>query len=201
MRLYITRHGESEANALKIISNRDLPHALTDTGRIQTASLAEKLRGKPISRIYTSPILRAKQTAEILSLSLGVPMECVDALREPDCGVLEGRGDAEAWVEHNFWKEEWFHGRALNRGPHGGETCKEVCKRLGKFVKNLVTYYRDTESELLLVTHGALILYGLPGLLAGVSHQFILEHGIGNTVLITSVLQDGKLACLNWESD
>jgi broad specificity phosphatase PhoE len=199
MRIYFTRHGESEANTWRIISNRDLPHLLTEKGRLQASMLAEKLRGKLITRIYTSPIPRARETAEIISSSLGVPVECVDSLREPDCGVLEGRGDEEAWTEHNSWKENWFHNREQDRGPQEGETCKEVQKRLAIFINYLVAEYGKTTSELLLVTHGALILYGLPVVLGGVDHEFIYDHGIGYLVLITAELQDGKLVCIGWE--
>src|SRR5512140_3617462 len=100
MRLYFTRHGESEANRLKIISNRDLPHPLTETGRLQASTLAERLRTRPILRVYASPLLRARQTGEILSTALKVPLELVDGLREPDCGELEGRTDADARAAH-----------------------------------------------------------------------------------------------------
>jgi hypothetical protein len=44
------------------------------------------------------------------------------------------------------------------------------------------------------------MLHGLPGVLDGVDHRFIQEHGFGYTVLITAELQDGKLACVARES-
>jgi broad specificity phosphatase PhoE len=199
MKLYFTRHGESEANTLRIISNRDLPHALTDEGRFQAGRLAEKLRAKSITRIYCSPIPRARETGEILALALAAPLESVDALREPDCGVLEGRGDEFAWKEHDFWMESWFHGRSQDRGPKDGETCDQVKQRLAKFIESLIAGYGETQSEFLLVTHGALLLYGLPGVLVEIDHQFIWKHGLGHAVLISSELREGKLVCTAWE--
>jgi broad specificity phosphatase PhoE len=193
MRIYITRHGESEANIFHIISNRELPHPLTEKGRLQATALAEKLRGKSIIRIYTSPIRRARETAEILSAELGVPMECVDALREPDCGVLEGRGDEAAWKEHDYWKESWFFGREEDSGPQGGETCQDVRRRLAGFIAELINRFGETESEFLLVTHGALLLYGLPGVLTDIDNQFVLEHGLGYTLLISTEVLAGRL--------
>ena len=198
MRLYFTRHGESEANTQRIISNRDLIHALTAKGRLQAGLLAEKLHGKSIAHIYTSPIPRARETAEILSAELGALVECVDALREPDCGVLEGHGDEAAWQEHDFWKESWLLGHEQNHGPQNGETCEGVKRRLTIFIETLVAHYGKTTSEFVLVTHGALILYGLPGLIVGVDHKYILDHGLGYTVLITTELQNGKLICVEW---
>ena len=52
-----------------------------------------------------------------------------------------------------------------------------------------------------LVAHGALLLYGLPGVLANVDHQFIMNHGVGYTELITTEYQDGKYVCLAWGAD
>lgn len=56
-----------------MFSNRGLEHGLTQRGRAQAASLAQKLVGRQITRLFTSPILRAIQTAEILAETLGVP--------------------------------------------------------------------------------------------------------------------------------
>lgn len=193
MKLYFTRHGESEANTRRIISNRDLPYPLTETGRQQALALAHRLDGKSITRIYSSPIPRARETAEIVSNLLGAPLECTQALREPDCGSLEGRGDIMAWAEHDFWKAAWLAGRALEHGPRGGETCMEVRKRLAEFVEALVDRYGASESEFLLVTHGALILFGLPHVVSGVEAHNLLEHGIEHTALICAEYQVDQL--------
>lgn len=71
-RLYFVRHGESEANVLKVISNRGSRHGLTEKGRRQSAELASNLEGSRATRIYSSPLLRALQTAETVSSALGV---------------------------------------------------------------------------------------------------------------------------------
>ncbi len=198
MRIYFTRHGESEANTKRIISNRDLPHPLTEKGRNQAALLAEGLRGKPLTRIYSSPILRARETAEILSAILGVPLECMDALREPDCGVLEGRGDTDAWTEHDSWKERWLLGIDMDRGPQGGETCIEVQARFKGFIKALMARFEETSAEFIIVSHGALILYGLPVVVEGIDNKFICGHGLGHTTLIITECREGKLTCIEW---
>lgn len=108
MRLYFARHGQSEANVLEVISNRGLVHPLTDLGRQQAAELAQSLASVPIARIYSSPLLRAVQTAEIVSATLHVPLEIADALREPDCGIMEGRSDDAAWDEHRRVWHAWL---------------------------------------------------------------------------------------------
>ena len=97
MRIYFIRHGESQANLLRQISNRGLRHGLTRIGREQTRSLAQKLEPCSITKIYASPVLRAIETGVILANQLGVDYELTDALREYDCGILEGRADPAAW--------------------------------------------------------------------------------------------------------
>ncbi|HEU4744820.1 MAG TPA: histidine phosphatase family protein [Anaerolineales bacterium] len=82
MRLCFVRHGESEANVLRVISNRESPFELTPPGRQQAGTLANQLRDIPVTTIFSSPILRARQTAEILARSFNQSYRVTDALRE-----------------------------------------------------------------------------------------------------------------------
>lgn len=66
MKFYFVRHGESETNVHGIFSNRGYQHPLTKKGIQQAQELVRQLAGASINRIYTSPIMRAVQTAEIL---------------------------------------------------------------------------------------------------------------------------------------
>ena len=71
LRLFFVRHGESEANLLRVFSNRELPHGLTEHGRQQIAHLAQRLRKQSITMIFCSPVLPAVQSAELLSQQHG----------------------------------------------------------------------------------------------------------------------------------
>jgi 2,3-bisphosphoglycerate-dependent phosphoglycerate mutase len=201
MKLFFTRHGESQANILRIISNRDLIHPLTGKGRLQAAALAEKLHGNSIARVYSSPITRAGETGQILSTSLGVPMEYEPALREPDCGRLEGRGDPDAWAEHAYWLDTWLAGRDRDKGPRGGDTYDTARGRFTSFIDKLIAVYGRISTEFVLVTHGELLLFGLPGLVTGLSTRSLLDRSLGYTVLIATELQAGKLVYLARESE
>jgi 2,3-bisphosphoglycerate-dependent phosphoglycerate mutase len=193
MKLYFTRHGESEANRLRIISNRDLPHGLTGTGRLQALELAEKLQARPITRIYASPLLRARQTGEILSTALSVPLEPAEALREPDCGVLEGHSDPQAWAEHKYWLDTWLVGRELDNGPQGGETCIAIRDRFTIFIKELVREYGQSPAEFVLVTHGEVLLLGLPGLVEGLDADHLLERNPEHGAFLTVECKEKRL--------
>lgn len=199
MKLYFSRHGESEANRLHIISNRQLPHPLTETGKEQATALAQRLHSEPIKRIYTSPIPRALETAEIVSAALDVPYEPSDALREYDCGILEGRSDAEAWTEHRRWVGNWLAGRDQDQGPQGGETYQDIQTRFVPFIEALVRQNQKISSEFILIGHGGTYLFGLPSVLDNVDYDFILSHGLGNAQIITAGLRSCKLTCLAWE--
>jgi broad specificity phosphatase PhoE len=196
VKLYFTRHGESQANRLGIISNRNLPHPLTETGSLQAAALAEKLRGLPLTRIYASPILRACQTGEILSAALSLPLELVDALREPDTGVWEGRGDAQAWTVIDHWVETWLSGRDLDRGPQGGETYIGIRERMAAFIGGLVKKYSRSADEFVIVSHGAAMLFGLPDVVEGLDAQDMRQYPLEYTGLLIVECRRGKLFLL-----
>ncbi len=75
----------------------DYDDHLTEKGLQQAKELAESLRNENIQTIFSSPRFRAKETAEIVSAALGVPVELVDDLRECNrYGVITGMVKAEA---------------------------------------------------------------------------------------------------------
>jgi broad specificity phosphatase PhoE len=122
MNLIFVRHGQSEANIERVISNRGWVHPLTATGIEQAHDLAGRLRSVSASKIFTSPLQRAVETAHILAQTLYVPLEVTDALREYDCGVLEGKADAESWRLHMQVKHSWLVDCEFeNRIEGGGE--------------------------------------------------------------------------------
>ena len=134
MHLYFARHGESQANLIHEISNRGLRHPLTATGRAQAAALAEKLFTEGITRIYSSPVLRAIETSITLAHRLGVEYEIHEALREYDMGILEGRSDDGVWEVWKDYFEAWTNGERLNEGVPGGETFCQIKERFVPFI-------------------------------------------------------------------
>ena len=97
MRFLFLRHGESEANLLEVFSNRGWKHPLTQNGRRQVEKLAEALHHCGVVAIYTSPLRRAVESAQILGERLMLPCDIEPALVEYDVGMYEDRGDSEGW--------------------------------------------------------------------------------------------------------
>ncbi len=119
MRIYFARHGRSEANVTKEISNRGWKHPLTEEGRAQAKALGERLKGEGITRIYSSPVMRAVQTAQMVGIMLQLPFTIVEALRENDNGSLEGRSDDAAWAIYNQTIAAWLAGESSKTNQEG----------------------------------------------------------------------------------
>ena len=89
MRLVLVRHGESVGNAQRLLQGRtDFP--LSERGREQSRRLAHRLRDAPLVAIYSSPLARARQTADALSEETGLPVVELPDLQEYDFGELTG---------------------------------------------------------------------------------------------------------------
>jgi broad specificity phosphatase PhoE len=192
--VHFVRHGESEANRLRVLSNRDQPHPLTALGRQQARETAPALTG--IRAIYSSPIRRARETAAIIAERLGVAVVIDDALREFDCGVMEGRGDEAAWGE---WRRVWRSWAAGDHGARveGGECYQDVRDRFIPFVREVVRLHEG--EDIVLVGHGALFMTQLANVLENVSANFALANPVAHVLPVTaSTLPDGRLVCEWW---
>ena len=147
--LILARHGETDWNR----ENRFQGHAdppLNTAGRRQSAELAETLAGESVARVYTSPLRRAQETAEIVAARLGLEVEPVEALREIDVGSWSGLTRDE--VAERFPDE---YARWVDRAPDGyvnGETYEELDARVIPGLRALAE--RHPTETLLVVTHG-----------------------------------------------
>lgn len=91
--LYIVRHGETEWNVKKIIQGHaDIP--LNKKGETQAKELAKKLRHIKFDAIFSSDLIRAKKTAEIISLEKKLTIQTTKELRERYFGKYQGQSFA-----------------------------------------------------------------------------------------------------------
>ena len=198
MKLYFVRHGESTANILRVFSNHALDHPLTPLGVAQARSLAEKLAGKAIRRIYSSPVKRAVQTASILAESQGIEFEITKALQEWDVGIYEGTADPEGWKLHRQVMEDWLvHHRYDHKMP-GGESFNEIQARFVPFIENLIQAGMGSEEETVLVGHGGLYGCMLPLIFRNVGEDFVFRYGFSNTGFALGETRPEGLVCLEW---
>ncbi len=198
MRLYFVRHGESEANLLHEFSNRGLKHGLTAKGHTQALDLAAKLKRLTVARLYTSPLLRAVQTAEILAQELGLMYTITDALREYDCGILEGKSDAESWQLYDSVLQDWLAHARWDQRIGGGESFLELQARFVPLIEHLVGAHQLSADGIILVGHGGLYRCMLPLVLTNLGVPFGLTHHLSNTEYVVAELQADKLICVAW---
>ena len=199
MRITFTRHGESQANILRQISNRGLVHPLTHNGREQAAALADRLQDRAITRIYTSPLLRAIETSIIVAERLGVEYEVTDALREFDCGSAEGRADEAAWQMWHDLFDAWTVHQRWEQRIEGGESFHDVRDRFVPFIEGLVAQYGATDANLLCVAHGGVLWLMLPLVLPNVDNDLMSKHGFGHATCIVSEIGADGLRCVEWD--
>jgi broad specificity phosphatase PhoE len=197
VRIIFARHGQSTANVDHVISNRDLPHGLTALGREQAHLLGERIRGEGIGAIHCSPIPRAQETAAIVGASLGLTPVVADGLREPDRGVLEGRGDADAWRLHDALTRRWLCDRDLAARTEGGESLGEVRDRFEAFLASLPQRHGDADT-VLGITHGALLLTVLPLVVRDVPTAATASGSIGHAATVLALHGAGVWRCVDW---
>ena len=144
---YILRHGYSLRNHQKIISSwpEIKPLPLTKKGKRQIKLAARKLKKEKIDLIFSSDILRTRQTAEITAKELGLKAEYSPQLRDINLGDFNGKPIAEFYKTFNlkdlFWK-----------APPKGESWIDCKKRMVDFVQNLERKYKN--KRILIVSHG-----------------------------------------------
>ena len=137
--LWLVRHGETEWSASgRHTSTTDLD--LTDVGVEGARSVAAKLSGTSFERVLTSPLLRARRTAELA----GFPgAEVVPDLTEWAYGDDEGRTTHEIREQRPGWT-------VWRDGPLGGETRTDVGARADR----VVTLVRSVDAPVLAFAHG-----------------------------------------------
>lgn len=198
MKIFFVRHGESQANTLHEISNRGLRHGLTEKGREQALALARKLERESIWHIFSSPLLRAIETSIILANYMNIYYDVVDALREYDCGVLEGRSDEEAW---RLWQElydAWTIDQQWEKKIDGGESFSVLRERFTEFIAGLVDRYENTEAQLVCVSHGGVYRMMLPLVIKDLNTEKVAKQGFGYTSCIVSEWRPTGLYFVEW---
>ena len=133
MRIYMARHGETDWNVeRRIQGSTDIP--LNENGIRQAYSLSNYLERQlcaedhSLSSVFTSPLKRAKETAEIVGGELHLPVRVISGLEEMNFGVCEGKSWLEAKKEYPKELEAWEENKQFRRIP-GGESYQDVLNR------------------------------------------------------------------------
>lgn len=148
-RLLLLRHGQTELSVQRRYSGRGNP-PLTALGREQAARAAKMLAGKgDIAAIVSSPLGRARETAEAAGQALGLPVRVMDGLIETDFGDWEGMTFLEARERDPELHSRWLGDPSLP--APGGESFDQVRERIEGVRRDLVALYPG--ANVLVVSH------------------------------------------------
>jgi len=148
-RIFLVRHGATSLTADdRFAGSTDV--LLSEEGRKQVASLAERLRGETLDAVYASPLQRTIETARILAAPHEMEPVVEPALREIDYGRWEGltRTEVESTfhAEYSMWEED-----PLTIAPMGGESGINVLNRALPVMRRIVEQHRHR--SVLVVSH------------------------------------------------
>ncbi|MEV0031116.1 bifunctional RNase H/acid phosphatase [Nocardia sp. NPDC050793] len=148
-RLLLLRHGQTELSLERRYSGRGNP-ALTRLGREQAARAAKMLAAKgDIAAILSSPLGRARETAEAAGAALNLPVRTHDGLIETDFGAWEGLTFLEAAQRDPELHARWLGDPSV--AAPGGESFDEVRERVEAVRRDLVALYPG--QNVLVVSH------------------------------------------------
>lgn len=154
--VYLIRHGTTEGNITGIFQGRaDLP--LNDMGHQQGALLQKRFADVHLDAIYTSPLTRARQTAEYVRGDRNMELILRDDLMELYGGVLDGKPQEENLRNYSDILEIMFTDVAKFQAPEG-ESTRQVYDRMTACVTEIVAANKDR--TIAIVSHGlALMTY------------------------------------------
>lgn len=160
-RLILVRHGETDYNAQgRFQGSSDIP--LNDRGLEQASTVAPWVARLGPSRIVSSPLGRARQTATTIDDRLGVGVGTDERLKEINCGAWEGARLVDVVAAHPWYREYEAAGRDFRRSETG-ETSTEVGERVGEALREITERFAGETT--LVTAHGTAIRTGILNLL------------------------------------
>ena len=180
--LYIMRHGKTDWNAKKKIQGgTDIP--LNDEGRAMAEAARKEYKDVPIDICYCSPLIRAKETADIFLKGRDIPIVYDDRLKEMGFGIYEG-------VENSFSipgcpvNEFFYHPEKYTEPVEGGESLDNLFGRTGAFLDEVVYPQLAEGKNILIIGHGAMNSAIVCRIKFGADRSRFWEEGIPNCKLI-----------------
>lgn len=179
--IYIIRHGKTELNQNNVLQGRS-DHPLNEDGIRQAEQAADKLRGIEFAHVFTSPLIRAVQTAKIMAPDRMIIVD--DRLIEMDYGPYEGTD------LHNLPPEiiTFFSDFVHNPAPAGMEQLDSVVSRAGAFIEDI----RHLSGNILISTH-AIAMKGILEYLTPESHGSYWSKYIGNCAVYAAENMNGMI--------
>ena len=184
--IYLIRHGRTDWNDKKLIQGH-LNIPLNSEGKTTAKELAQELKKINFDKVYSSDLLRAKQTAEIIALEQELVVEITQALRERNFGSFQGK-PREHLIEIDKVLETLTDEERYSY-THNGivESDEEIMTRFMIFIREIAIV--NLGKTILVATHG------------GIIRAFLIHLGILDYTGIKGRLEIKNLAFVKFESD
>jgi probable phosphoglycerate mutase len=172
--IYWVRHGENKANLTKELSHRLVDYPLTAKGRMQAAQTAAWFSSLPVKAVYTSPLLRAVETAQAIAGMLGLPVRIEENFREINVGDLEKNpGSRESWAENERIFRSWVGGSLETSFP-GGENFLQLLERTRRGYLRVLSEFPG--QTVVIVAHGGNFITSLRAFCPDVELAWLLAN-------------------------
>ncbi len=188
--LIFLRHGQAQNNTARVLAGRAPGVSLTKAGIEQANEIGKFLKSFDVSHIYTSPIERAKTTAEIVGRHLGLPTTIDERLFELEMGKFSGMEYDKLFAKHGNVFLKFYQGDPTI-AENGVETFPQVKKRVLDLVDFVCKKHQDR--NVLFVTHMDPIKAMISNIL-NLSPHSLFELIIANASLTVIREEQGKLS-------
>jgi len=198
------RHGENEANRRERMTFLAPGASLTDLGFRQAEELADALASLKVAAVYTSPLLRAEQTARVLADRRGLTPAVRAGLAELVVPELEGAPLAQGLAALGPAWHAWVAAGDLAYRPFPrSESGQEVLARFLAVVAEVAAAHPDAAEnageDVLVVGHGGLFQLCLPVACANLADRHGQDNPLHNCAAVVTRLVGDDLVCVEWD--
>ena len=155
MEIYIIRHGTTPWNEKKKLQG-SVDKELNEAGRMLARKTAEGLREIHFDKIYSSPLKRALETAQIIGEGREIPLITDERLKEIDFGDYEGQNGMELQKDESQFFRFFFSEPEKYRASGDGEELEELCERTKQFMEEVIEPQKEQLERIMIVGHGAM---------------------------------------------
>ncbi|MCR5702514.1 MAG: histidine phosphatase family protein [Lachnospiraceae bacterium] len=155
MEIYIVRHGETIWNAAKKLQG-SVDVELNENGRKLAGETGRNLSDLNFDVIYSSPLIRAYETACLIRGYRNIPIIRDDRLKELRFGINEGKNFSKLLEDTSTPFHYFFKAPDKYMAPEDGETLEHICSRAKNFMEEVVEPNASRYERIMIVGHGAL---------------------------------------------
>ena len=145
------RHGEADNNVNRILVGRHIESHLTEIGRQQVRDTANYLKEIVVDKVFVSPVIRARETAEIVCDVINMDYEIDERLYEIELGKLVGMNYEDIIEKHGNLFLKFYSGDEQMLDDYGVESFTSVKMRIKHLLDEAMERYPD--KNIIFVTH------------------------------------------------